>query len=244
MPRGYAPGVPLVTQLLARRVRADGSAPLVTCYDLADGSRVELSATTTANWVAKTSNLLTDELLLEPGSAVELDVAREHPGHWMTLVWVLACWQTGLVATLGRAHEAALVVTGPDASTTATGDAEVVACSLHPLGLGLGAVPPGVVDFATEVRGQPDLWSGAPVAPAGLAWVDGSRRFTQADLVDGDAREPRRSLVRAGEPWTTVHDALVVPLRDGGSAVVVTGEAEPGRFAAIAAAELVDGRPG
>jgi uncharacterized protein (TIGR03089 family) len=240
--------VSLVTQLLARRVLHDGSAPLVTCYDLRDGSRVELSATTTANWVAKTANLLTDELLLEPGAGVELDVAREHPGHWMTLVWVLACWQTGLTVTVGAADRAALVVTGPDPSAVDAGGAEVVACSLHPLGLGLGSVPDGVVDFATEVRGQPDVWSGLPVPPTAPAWVDGTRRLTQADLVGGEPGTPRRALVRAGapwaDPWSTVRDALVVPLRDGGSAVVVTGEAEPGRLAAIAAAELVDDQPG
>ena len=236
--------MPLITQLLARRVRDDGSAPLVTCYDLADGSRVELSATTTANWVAKTANLLTDELLLEPGATVELDVARAHPGHWMTLVWALACWQTGLTVTLGAVAEASLVVTGPDPSAVETGDAEVVACSLHPLGLGLASLPSGVVDFATEVRGQPDAWSGPAVAPDALAWVDGPVRLTQADLVGGAPGSPRRALVHAGQPWPTIRDALVVPLRDGGSAVVVTGEADAGRLSGIAAAELVDDQPG
>ena len=88
--RGYAPGVPLIAELLARRVRSDGAAPLVTCYDDAAGTRGELSGTTVANWVAKTSNLLTDELLLPADAAVELLVAGRHPGHWMTLVWALA----------------------------------------------------------------------------------------------------------------------------------------------------------
>jgi uncharacterized protein (TIGR03089 family) len=238
--------VALITELLARRLRSDGGGPLVTCYDLADGSRVELSAVTTANWVAKTSNLLTDELLLDPGDRVELAVAGRHPGHWMTLVWALACWQTGLVATLGLADEARLVVTGPgpdEIEAATTGDADVVACSLHPLGLGLASTPPGVLDFASEVRGQPDAWSGVPVAADTLAWVDDAQRLTQADVTYGDVRPPRRTLVRAGQPWSTLHDALVVPLRDGGSAVVVTGEAGAERFSAIAAAELVDDQP-
>ncbi|SDU81809.1 TIGR03089 family protein [Microlunatus sagamiharensis] len=231
--------MPLIADLLARRVRSDGSAPLVTCYDLGDGTRVELSATTTANWVAKTSNLLTDELLLEPGALVELDVAREHPGHWMTLVWALSCWQVGATVTLGRPDEAALLVTGPTPGA-GTGGTEVVACSLHPLGLGIGDLPAGVVDFATEVRGQPDQWSGLPVTGDAPAWRDDTRSLTQQDLLAGDPADARRVLVTAGGAWETVRDALVVPLRDGGSSVVVSGTPDPARVAGIAATERVD----
>ena len=66
---GTLPRVPLIAELLARRVRSDGAAPLVTYYGTASGARTELSATTLANWVAKTSNLLTDELLLPTAPA-------------------------------------------------------------------------------------------------------------------------------------------------------------------------------
>ncbi|SEQ00535.1 TIGR03089 family protein [Microlunatus flavus] len=235
--------MPLIAELLARRVRTDGPAPLVTCYDLADGSRVELSATTTANWVAKTSGFLTDELLLEPGAAVELQVAVEHPGHWMALVWALACWQTGAVATVGRPGDAQVVVTGPDVGDLRSrlgADVEVVACSLHPLGLGLASPPPGVVDFATEVRGQPDVWVGAPVAPDAPAWHDGERSLSQQDLLDGGPSVARRVVVPASEPWATVREALVVPLRDGGSSVVVSGAADGPRLARMVDDERVD----
>ncbi|HEY0237636.1 MAG TPA: TIGR03089 family protein, partial [Friedmanniella sp.] len=68
--------MPLIADLLARRVRSDGSAPLVTYYDTDAGVRTELSATTVSNWVAKTSNLLTDELMASPGSRVELLLAE------------------------------------------------------------------------------------------------------------------------------------------------------------------------
>ena len=43
------PVVPTLAELLARRVRTDGSAPLITYYDLGSGERTELSAITFAN---------------------------------------------------------------------------------------------------------------------------------------------------------------------------------------------------
>lgn len=238
---GYAPGVPLIAELLARRVRSAGSAPLVTSYDVDEGSRTELSATTVANWVAKTSNLLTDELLLPPGACVELLVAARHPGHWMTLVWALACWQTGAVVTLGRPDDAQLVVCGPEYGDVEPGAAELVACSLHPLGLGLEpAVPPGVLDYATEVRGQPDVWNVVPVATDAPAWRDHERTLTQDGLTAGEAAPARRVLVRPGEPWATLRDAIVTPLRDGGSSVVLEGTADEQRVEQICLTERVD----
>jgi uncharacterized protein (TIGR03089 family) len=233
--------VSLIADLLARRVRSDGAAPLVTYYDTDDGTRIEMSATTLANWVAKTCHLLTDELLLGPGSGVELVVAARHPGHWMTLVWALACWQTGAVVTLGRPDEATLVVCGPAYADVDPGTAELVACSLHPLGLGLEPpVPAGVIDYALEVRGQPDVWSGSPVAPGAPAWRDREHVLDQTGLLVGGPAARQRLLVRPGEPWATVRDAIVVPLRDGGSSVIVSGTADEQRVTQIGSAERVD----
>lgn len=233
--------MPSIAELLARRVRGDGGAPLLTYYDTDDGVRTELSGTTFANWVAKTSNLLTDELLTSTGDAVELLVAARHPGHWMTLVWAQACWQTGLVVTLGRPEEARLVVCGPAYADVDPGDAELVACSLHPFGLGLEPpVPAGVVDYAAEVRVQPDAWSGVPAGPDAPAWRDAERQLTQADLLLGGPAVSQRLLVRPGAPWPTVRDALVAPLRDGGSTVVLSGTADEQRITQVGTSERVD----
>ena len=46
--------------LLATARDRDPARPLVTHYDDSTGERVELSATTLDNWVAKTANLLQD----------------------------------------------------------------------------------------------------------------------------------------------------------------------------------------
>jgi len=237
---GTLPRVPLVTELLARRVRADGSSPLVTYYDTDSGARTELSATTLENWVAKTTNLLADELLVSPGDAVELVVAEHDPGHWMTLVWALACWRSGAVVTLGRPDEAVVVVCGPAYEGVEHGTAELVSCSLHPLGLGLGTVAPGVVDYALEVRAQPDRAGSAALGPQDPAWRDAERELDQAGLLDGPTGPAHRSLVRPGDPWATVRDAVVRPLRDGGSSVVLRGDADEERVRQVVTAERVD----
>src|SRR5687767_11892218 len=96
----------LISALLAQRVRRDGADPLITYYDLDSGERTELSAVSFANWVNKTSNLLVGELLVDPGDAVQLTLADTHPGHWVTLIWELACWQVGAVVNLDPAMTA------------------------------------------------------------------------------------------------------------------------------------------
>jgi uncharacterized protein (TIGR03089 family) len=230
----------LISGRLRRWVAQRGASPLVTYYDLATGERTELSGVSVANWVDKTSNLLVDELGAEPGDQVELALAERNPGHWMTLVWQLACWQVGAAVTLGRQASAAVVVVGPEDSTAAAPGAPVLMCSLHPLGLPL-AQPPGggVLDFIGEVRAQPDQHAALPQSGLALAWHDATRQLTQADLVSA-APTDRRRLVRPSDPWTTVRDCLLAPLLGGGSSVVVAGAAAPDRLASIADQEQAD----
>src|SRR4029453_8957031 len=92
----------LLADRLRRRVRANGSTPLLTFYDLDSGARTELSATSLSNWVDKTSNLLEDEVGAEEGDVISIPLAVEAPGHWLTAVWQLACWQVGLVVDLSK----------------------------------------------------------------------------------------------------------------------------------------------
>jgi uncharacterized protein (TIGR03089 family) len=90
----------LLSELLRQRVNTNGSAPLLTFYDLDSGARTELSATSFSNWVDKTSNLLVDEVAVGEGDVISMPLAVEAPGHWLTAVWQLACWQVGLVVDL------------------------------------------------------------------------------------------------------------------------------------------------
>jgi uncharacterized protein (TIGR03089 family) len=230
----------LISGRLRRWVVERGASPLVTYYNLATGERTELSGVSMANWVDKTSNLLVDELGAEPGDQVELAVAERNPGHWVTLVWPLACWQVGAAVTLGRRTSATVVVVGPDDSTDAAPGALVLMCSLHPLGLPLTKPPGGgVLDFVLEVRAQPDQHALVPQSGLALAWRDATRQLTQADLLT-EAPTDRRRLVRPSDPWTTVREGLLAPLLGGGSSVVVTGPATPDQLASIAGQEQAD----
>jgi uncharacterized protein (TIGR03089 family) len=229
----------LIAARLRRWVRDRGASPLLTYYDPTRGERVELSGVSVANWVDKTSNLLVDELDVEPGDAVALTLAGRHPGHWVTLVWVLACWQVGAAVSLDHTRPRVAVL-GPEDPVAGVRADAVLVCSLHPLGLPLPAPPAGgALDYALEVRGQPDQHADVPQSGLALAWRDADRQLTQAELVSGAGSGVRR-LVQPTDPWDTARRTLVEPLLGGGSTVVVAGEADPGRIAEIAAQERVD----
>jgi uncharacterized protein (TIGR03089 family) len=229
----------LIAGRLRRWVRDQGASPLLTYYDPERGERVELSGVSAANWVDKTSNLLVDELDVEPGDAVDLTLAKDHPGHWVNLVWVLACWQVGAVVTVD-CPGATVAVLGPDDSAEGARAETVLVCSLHPLGLPLAGGPPkGALDYALEVRTQPDQYAAVPQSGLALAWRDPERQLTQADLVAVGGSGVRR-LVQPTDPWTTARTALVEPLVGEGSTVLVAGLVDAGRLAEIAAQERVD----
>ena len=193
----------------------------------------------------KTSNLLVDDLRLDVGAVVGLDVARSAPGHWVTLAVELAAWQIGATVSVDTpAAEVDLLVLGPDWRDADLQGAEaVLACSMHPMGLGFPEpLPAPVVDFALEVRGQADVYPAAPRPGSELAWVDGTRQLTQADLVA--VREPHRDggsrrLVQVSDPWSSTRDGLLVPILTEGSAVLVTGS-DPARLDRIRQDERVD----
>ena len=156
----------------AKRLRTSGADPLVTYYDVAKGERIELSAVTFANWVAKTANLLSWEVSIAPGDVVALPLAQTSPGHWMTAVWEVAIWQIGAYVDVSSEFAgAAVLVCGPDWQPYADAGADVLACSLHPFATGLGhSLPPTVTDLDLAVRAQPDSYTPMPGAPvsAGL----------------------------------------------------------------------------
>jgi uncharacterized protein (TIGR03089 family) len=211
----------LAAERLQQRVKIKGSAPLLTYYDLGSGGRTELSATSFGNWVDKTSNLLVDEVAVHVGDVISMPIAAEAPGHWLTAIWELACWQVGLVVDLTNRPLPAAVVTGH--RWQGYEERDIFACALHPLGFGFSEpLPDGVRDYAIEVRSHADRYVGYPPEAGATAWVDAERSLTQADLVKVDG-PPVRRLIRADDPWATCRDGIVTALVTGGSAVVVVG---------------------
>jgi uncharacterized protein (TIGR03089 family) len=153
----------------------------------------------------------------------------------VTFVWAAACWQVGAVAALTESAVApALRVLGPAqlralspadlADLADAGRTELLACSLHPLGLGFSEpLPSPLVDYSLEVRSQPDIHAAIPVDDDVTAWRDADRELSQRELTEVDSGPAQRALVETSDPWTTIRAGLLVPLLSGGSAVVVTG---------------------
>jgi uncharacterized protein (TIGR03089 family) len=236
----------LIADQLRQRARTRGAEPLVTYYDLLSGERTELSGISFLNWVDKTSNLLVDEFLTEPSGVIDLELARSAPGHWMTLVIEVAAWQVGAEVRLSATRTPSdLLVLGPDWSDHDRSQADaVLACSLHPLGLGFTtALPAEVADFSLEVRGQSDYFPATPRSGLEPAWSDDQRHLDQAALVDvpHDGTAHRR-LVQTADPWSSVRDAMIIPVLTGGSVVVAVGT-NPDRLARIVDTERVDPLP-
>ena len=209
---------------LAEQVRLSGSRPLVTFYDDTTGERVELSVVTYANWVAKTAGVLQDELGLERGDTVLVDL----PTHWLAPVWLGACWTTGLAVTTDPGVDRDLAVCGPGGlETYAAGASPVVGLSLLPMGRRFSdPVPDGVVDFGVVVWGQPDAFiSYDPPSPTDPAWL-GSASRTQQELLSEAARHPWSApgtrlltdLAPASQDGVT---AFLAPLVAGGGTVWV-----------------------
>jgi len=202
--------------LLADLLRREPGRPLVTFYDDATGERVELSVTTYANWVAKTSSLMVEELDLERGDSIRVDL----PTHWLGPVFLGAAWNIGLAVSYDGPAD--LVVCGPDGLGRWADHDRVVACSLRPMGVRFAeALPAGVHDFGVEVWSQPDAfvpWD--PPAADDPATPD----LTQASLVSptGALVEPGGRLLTTANPVSADGLATFVePLAAGGSTVWV-----------------------
>jgi uncharacterized protein (TIGR03089 family) len=179
--------------LFAAALRGAPAAPLVTYYDDTTAERIELSAATLGNWVAKTANLLQDEFDVGPGSTVAVAL----PVHWQTAAVLLAVWSCG--ATVldtaaedeGRLAEADVVLAARDRldALEELDLPELMGLSLHPLGLGMTGYAGRARDFALEVRVHGDaFFPHAAPDPADPGLLLGGLTLTLGGLVS-TARE-------------------------------------------------------
>lgn len=228
--------------VLRARMHEDAASPLVTYYDEETGERVELSVATYANWVAKTASLFVDELDLERGDRVLLDL----PTHWLGPVFLGAAWAAGLCVVLDGepAEDVDAVVCGPAGVAALAGAPAVphLATALLPMGARFPEPPPdGVLDFGVEVWAQPDEF--VAIDPPGPE--DEARPgTTQSALVGAASRD---DLVATGDRLLTEWNpaspsglhSFTTPLVRGGSTVWVRG-ATADRLDSLAAAERAD----
>ncbi len=231
--------------LFAAAVAMAPSRPLLTYYDDASGERTELSGTTLDNWVAKTANLLVDGYGL--GTADRAVVLL--PAHWQTAAVLLGCWSAGLVvhapglpsgvggvggiggsaAVADSGSTVDVVFAAADRAGEAPAAPDRLALGLAPMALPLRQVPPGFVDYVTEVRTFGDRFAGPGVPPSAPA-LDGATqhelcglaaaRATALGLIPGD-----RVLVDAATHPDPL-DWLIAPLAVGAT-IVLCAQLDP-----------------
>lgn len=202
-----------VPGLLTALQASDPGRPRVTWYGPAQGpgagERIELSARVLVNWVAKTANLLVDELDAGPGSRVALDL----PPHWKQVVWALGVWSVG--------GEVVAADDEPDVLVSSRADGRdgpsLVAVALPSLARRYEPEPPAAwLDWAAEVAGFDDAMPAPHAAFDHDGLLAGARA---AGLADGT-----RLLVDASpdaDPAAAAQHVLAAFVVDG--SVVLAG---------------------
>jgi uncharacterized protein (TIGR03089 family) len=228
-------------QVLSALLTGGAGRPLVTFYDDATGERTELSVTTYANWVAKVSSLLLEDLDLEHGDRLLVDL----PAHWLGTVVLGAAWGCGLEVVWDGDAEG--IVTGPAGVDRWAAEASripVLASALLPLaGRFPEALPAGVHDLGVEVWAQPDAYDAWPAAAdadlavAGVTQDELWRAAAAGNHLTGDGR--LLSVTNPASPSGLA--SFTEPLSCSGSLVLVA-HASTERCEQIAADERVTDR--
>ncbi|MGG5174010.1 TIGR03089 family protein [Pseudarthrobacter sp. J1763] len=145
--------------LLTALRSVDATSPRLTWYG-PDFERVELSGRVLDNWVAKTANFLQDEVDVEPGTKVLVNM----PAHWKSIVVAFAALACDAELYLGP-NDSALdseVVFGNTIQQLSGADASspvMVGVALGALAMRFdGDLPPGAVDYNAEVRSHADVF--------------------------------------------------------------------------------------
>lgn len=201
-------------------LRADGSQPLLTYYDDTTGERTELSAITTANWAAKTANMIRDEFGLMPGDVVAVDL----PAHWQTAAVLLGTWWAGVHVRLGYSDDAGLAFCSTDTLERVDAAPEIAVVSLDPFGMPMRDLPIGLTDYAASVRVHGDQFRpGGSVGPA-LDDRTVDEVIGEATAFAAEAGITAGSRIMSTRTWGDADDLianLLATLISGGSLVQV-----------------------
>jgi uncharacterized protein (TIGR03089 family) len=218
-----------------------GDKPFCTWYDDRRDERVELSYKTFDNWVAKTANLLADELGAEPGDRVGAVLAD----HWQTPVVLAGCWRagvgvvaldpgapgppaTGLVAAFVWEEHLAAAAAALEGVPLVAVTADLLGRTSRDLGraLGFARVVAGMGDrFAAGPDPGAALGGGGETASMGDLLARAADLATRTGLTDTDRLLSGRRLLEADGAAA----GLVAPLLCGAGVVLVNG-LDPARF--------------
>lgn len=222
---------------LAHLLQSDPNSPRLTVYNEADGARMDFSAQTLDNWVAKISNFLNEELELEEDEAIIIDL----PVSWQAAVIALGATARGVDFEFRSAdarQDAEFdtsrfrsVFTEPDKFGSYATDIDIILVTMDPFGRGVEEIgeelPVGAIDFGPTVRFFPDTYNQAtPRLPDVLPPKGSAERVLSTGWISKD------DFVRT----------VMQPLSAGGSAVVVSGLAPVERLEEIATNEKVTAR--
>ncbi|CAM2874956.1 TIGR03089 family protein [Corynebacterium propinquum] len=228
--------------MLSHLLADDPASPRLTVYNEADGTRMDFSAQTTENWASKVANFLREELDLDDGSVILVDL----PVSWQTVMISLGALAAGVtvhfatdtVATADSsdtadAAEPVVFFTTTDKASEYANRGDVVVVTTDPFGRGveeLGQqVPEGAIDFGPTVRFYGDFYPG--------------QTRPLAELIEAAVEPHAERLLSTG--WTdssSFQRQVLSPLAAGGSAVVVAGMVDTERLAEIAENEKVTAR--
>ncbi len=227
--------------MLNHLLNADAAAPRLTVYNESTGARMDFSAQTLENWVAKIANMLEEELELDDDSALLIDL----PVTWQAAVIALGALAAGIEfdfvnssladddADAASQLQADAVFTSPDkfhlysvgdVATSFDGSApDVVLVTDDPFGRGVveagGELPSGAIDFGPTVRFYGDDYFG---------------QTTPLPELFPDAGSASRLLSTGWHDKEGFTVSVLHPLAAGGSAVVVSGLTTAERLQQIA----------
>ena len=227
-------------ELLQHLLTADASAPRLSVYNEADGTRMDFSAQTLENWTSKIANMLLEELDLEPGTDSRILIGL--PVSWQAAVIALGALAAGIpfdmtdgaAAAEPTPDDIAVVFTSPEAyleanaGSASTPLVDTVLVTQDPFGRGVvesgGELPLGTIDFGPTVRFYGDHFYGSTTPLPELFPTDmGAERVLSPGWSD----------------TASFQRAVLEPLAAGGSAVIVAGLCSADRLEEIAANEKV-----
>lgn len=218
-------------ELLSHLLALDPASPRLTVYNETTGARLDFSAITLDNWASKVGNMLLDELDLEEGSTIAIDL----PVSWQAAVIVLGALAAAVEVEFvsGSADDADVVFTSLDRYKPYEGHSDVLLVSEDPFGRGIvesgGELPNGAIDFGPTVRFYGDQFFNPTRALPEI--------IKQSDIPVG-----ARVLATGWSDIASFNHQVLEPLAVGGSAVIVTGLTDAERLEQIATNEKTNHR--